>query len=304
MSTSLLVSGNPSVVIKAGLYDIPPAESDPPRLHQSIAAELMNRSPLHAWHKAFRREPEEFDAARSLGTVCHALLLGKGEDNLVPVDAPDFRTGRAREERDAALAIGKTPVLVWRYEEARRLAAMVVLALAARGITLSGRSEVTAIWRKHGVWCQGRMDHVILPKLRTRNKHAVILDFKFTGGAAVKKTCEARFIEHGYDIQDATYTEALGTIFPKLRGRIEMIFVFIETDPPHAIRLMPVAGSMKTSGIWRWEKARQIWKGCLEVYGTDKPWPSYGDDNEPAECPQWALNAQITEEMVEAGGNL
>lgn len=264
---------------------------EPPRLHQSIATVLVSKSPLHAWYKAFAEEPETFDDTRNFGTVCHKLLLG-GKD-LVIVDAPDWRTQKAREERDAALASERCPVLERRLQEAMPLCVRVHEYLAGHGIKFQGQSEVTLLWRKNGVWHEGRLDHLILPAKFSRKKKALILDFKFTTVAATKKACENRFIEHGYDIQHAAYVEAVETLHPKLAGRVRMQFVFVEVNPPHAIRIMPVSGSMRTSGQWRWAKARELWKKYLAKYGTDTPWPGYEDDGEPAECPAWALNAQI-----------
>jgi hypothetical protein len=295
-----------TITFKAGLYDSEPnfPPDSPPRLHQSTAKVLLMQSPLHAWHRLFGpqepQEPEEFNNARNFGTLCHELLLGG--KNIVVVEAPDWRTNAAREARDMALAAGKIPVLRRRSEEAGKLVNRVVTALEHRGLSLeNARSEVTAVWKSSsGAWCEGRIDHLILPKPRARKtSRALILDFKFTTVEAVKKACESRFIEYGYDIQHAAYVEAVETIFPKLRGRVEMIFFFVEVEPPHAIRTMPLAASMKNSGLWRWNKARGLWRECLRKYGTETPWPSYGDDGEPAECPQWELNRQIEEARME-----
>src|SRR3990167_4175959 len=100
---------------------------------------------------------------------------------------------------------------------------------------------------------------------------------------APKKVCENKFIEYGYDIKHAAYVQAVETIFPPLAGRVTMKYIFVENDPPNAIRVMPVGGTMKTSGQWRWGKACEVWADCLARYGPKTPWPAYPDDNEPAE---------------------
>jgi hypothetical protein len=265
-----------------------------PMLHQSIAAEIVNRSPLHGYWKAFKKGKEEWDDARNFGQVCHKVLLGGKE--LVVVDAPDWRTNKAKEERDAALESGQIPVRIGRYAEAVKLIGVVTNALFdSWRIALTGQSELTAIWNCHGAWCQGRLDHLILHGSKKRPSGALILDFKFITSAATKKACENRFIEHGYDIQHAAYVEAVGTLYPKLAGKVKMQFVFIEVDDPNAMRLMPVAGSMRKSGEIRWAKARGIWRDCMKTYSKETPWPAYRDDGEAAECPPWALNAQIAE---------
>lgn len=283
-----------------GIYLTPPDWSlKMPMLHQSMAKVLVSLSPLHAWHKAFRQEPEEFNDARMFGQVCHEVLLGG--NSIVVVDADDWRTKDAKGIRDAALEDGKLPVLRRRHDEATKLQSVVTEALERHGLPFSGANEVTAIWNwsRKGLWCQGRIDHLIIPPPRQTKKKGFIYDFKFTTQAVTKRTCENHFIEMGYDIQHAAYQEAIETIYPRLAGRVEMIFVFVEIDEPNAVRIMPLAGSMKTSGLSRWAKARRIWRQCLEKYGTEKPWPAYSDDGERAECPAWALNAQMEQEQAD-----
>ena len=262
------------------------------RLHQSIAAEIMNRSPLHGWHKAFKKEPEAYDARTTLGQIAHSMILG-GKD-IVAIDAKDWRTSAAKEARDAAILAGKLPILKERLIEVRKLVDDVNGFMVEHGIE-SGIDETTIQWETpSGIPCEGRLDRWI-PK---RN---LIIDFKFCESAH-KKVCESKFIQFGYDIQSAAYTQGVEFINPQLAGRIDMWFVFIEVDPPNAMRIMPLAGSMKTCGQWRWGQACDIWAACLEKYGPDKPWPSYSDSNEPAECPPWFMNQQmIQEEMIQAG---
>lgn len=261
--------------------------SETPRLHQSLASILINQSPLHCFHKAFRQEIEEWDEARNLGTLCHKLLLG-GKD-IVVVDAKDWRTNASKEARDAAIADGKIPVLTQKLAIAHTLKDKVLAELERRRIHLSGESELNLKWNSPGgVACEGRLDHF--------NK-GMIWDFKFVNSAA-KKTCEASFLNYGYDIQHAAYVQSIETTYPELAGRVRMDFIFVEVDAPHALRVMPVGGTMRTSGQWRWAKACETWQLCLDKYGTDKPWPAYDDDNEPAELPAWALNAQIAEAEI------
>ena len=261
--------------------------NETPRLHQSLASVILNKSPLHAWHKAFSGEVEEYDESKNIGSLCHALLLG-GKD-IVEVEAKDWRTTAAKEDRDAAIADGKVPVLTHKLAEARKLTEHVQVYLAKHKISLAGESEKSVQWDSPtGVKCEGRLDHYF---------DGQIIDFKFCASAA-KRVCESKFLEFGYDIQHAAYVQAIETMYPELAGRVPMKFIFIETDPPHAIRIMPVGGTMRTSGQWRWAKAGEIWQECLERYGTETPWPAYQDDGEAAECPAWALSAQLIEEEI------
>lgn len=282
--------------IEPGIYDCPPAFGVP-MLRQSIARALLV-SPLHGWWKAFGEQPEPWDDTRNFGSVCHALIASK-PGKVVSVDAPDWRTAAAKEKREEILAEGKYPVLFERLNKAICLVDRTRDLLGDAGYSLTGQSEVTVIWSMSGVVCRGTLDHLILPPPRATKKRAIIFDFKFPGSEATLKACENRFVDQGYDIQHAAYVESIETIFPKLRGRVDMIYVFAETEPPYAVRIAPLAGSMKTSGLWRWAKAREIWKECLKKYGESTPWPGYKDDGSRLECPAWMLNAQLEEAEIE-----
>jgi len=297
--------------LRAAMYlpGEPLPANDPPRLHQSLAAVMMNRSPLHAWFKAFgpkEGESEEYRPAANLGSVAHELLLGGRR--IVEVPADDWKTKAAREARDVALAEGSLPILTGQLSEARAMVEHIRKELAARGIDLTGQSEVTLIWQApNGVWCEGRLDHVILPQIYLVSKngkrrrrarkflHGEILDFKFTSVDASKKKCEIKIAEYGYDIQNAAYIEAVETVFPELAGRVTMRDVFIETARPWAVRVMPLDAQYRAYGETRWRQAQEQWKRYLAELGTEQPWPGYGDDGAPAEVPPWLWNKLVAE---------
>lgn len=258
-----------------------------PRLHQSIASELL-RSPLHGYWKAFRKDEEPYSETTTRGQIAHSLLLGGSRIQIV--DADDWRTKAAKETRELARAQGLLPILRPKMEDATALYKATCENLKAHGIELSGKSEVTLQWtNRMGTDCEGTLDHLIRGR-----KLADIYDLKFCDSAE-KRVCEGKFLSYGYDIQHAAYTEAVETLWPEHAGRVKMQFIFQETNPPYAMRLMPLAGSMRESGRWRWARANEIWQDCLEQCGVETPWPAYADDGEPAECPAWALNAQIAE---------
>ena len=288
-------------VPEQGMYQTPPDWiAEHPFLHQSLASELMAKSPLHAWHKAFGPAGvEKYNEVTSLGRVAHAVLLG-GE-RIVLVQADNWHSKSDREERDEILAAGKVPILAEKFRESESLVHAVKRNLASRPEPIlleSTAKETTVVWQTIGsVWCAGRIDYVDLPAPR-RKQEATIIDFKFTGRPVTRHSCENSFIGYGYDIQHAAYVDAITRIFPALEGRVTMIFIFCETQPPYAVRVMPLAGSMRTSGSWRWGKAAEAWKKYLDEYGSEKPWPAYLDDYQPAECPRWALNEQIGDELA------
>jgi hypothetical protein len=263
-------------------------------LHQSLATVLVNKSPLHCWYKAFREkldgEPEEYSERRTLGSICHSLILG-GQD-VICVEADDWRTKLAKESRAEIIKAGKLPILKSAFENAQETVNALMDRMKAEGLVFDeGLFEQTAIWTApNGVECEGRLDWLKLGKLE-----GTIIDFKFTSVPADKKKCERSFIDLGYDIQETAYRQAIERIYPNLAGRVKTLYVFCEVNKPNAVRIMPVGGTMRHSGAMRWGQALERWKECLERYGTETPWPGYADNWEQAECPPWALNEQRME---------
>ena len=105
--------------LPAGIHDGIPAEryhrdpSDRPALTAGTIKTLLAYSPWHAWHNHPRLNPEwapTYEAKFDLGTAAHALLL-QGEDVAQWIDADDWRTKAARDERDQARKEGKVPLL-------------------------------------------------------------------------------------------------------------------------------------------------------------------------------------------------
>src|SRR5690606_29585641 len=91
-----------------------------PSLSQSIAHVLLAKSPLHAWlqHPRLGGKARAATKAMDEGSLVHALLLGQ-DDQIVEVDADSWRTNAAKEQRDAARAEGKIPVLAGELDDVR-----------------------------------------------------------------------------------------------------------------------------------------------------------------------------------------
>jgi hypothetical protein len=107
--------------IPAGRYHADPCSK--PSLSASIAKILCEESPLHAWHRHPRLNPD-FERVESatfdVGTAAHAMLL-EGTDVCIAVDAPDWRTKAAKEQRDAIRQIGRIPLLIEQWDRVNEL---------------------------------------------------------------------------------------------------------------------------------------------------------------------------------------
>lgn len=257
------------------------------RLHQSIAHVLISRSPLHAWqrHKMLGAEPDEATDAKDRGSILDGMLLGGGPAIAV-IDAENFRTKAAQDERDAARAAGAIPVLARKHEELSAIAEALRSQLARKKLyPFSGESKRRIEWTdpEFGVACAGELDHV---------KGATILDLKMTRDASPDAIAIA-MVRYGYDIQHAAYTQALATVEPALAGRVKMLFVFAEYDPPYAVTVAEPSGTMRSLGHFKWARACRIWGECL----ASGIWPGYSDDVVQIEAKPW----QLTEAMEEEG---
>lgn len=266
-----------------------------PSLSQSCAHTLLSKSPYHAWLEHPRlggvgREPTK---AKDNGSLVHSLLLGTGKEIAI-VDAEDFKTKAAREERDAARERGKVPVLRADAADAMALVADIHKGLDELGIRLSGASEVKVEWTEdtvHGeVLCRGMLDHVILDQ-------GVIYDVK-TCRSAHPRACTSHVLEYGYHLQEAAYRRAVRALRPEIAGRESFTFLFVEELPegsPRRCVITPVEldGQFRDLGARRWERACETWAWSLK----SGRWISYADRVVRLEPPRWAL-ANETEEAA------
>ena len=232
------------VIGKPGIYSIPAADylADPcpePSLSCSLAKMLCASSALHAFYAHPRLNPraesetgDHFD----VGTAAHALLL-EGRDTMVIIDAPDWRTKAAKEQRDAARDAGLTPLLA---HVAKDVVAMVGalrdhLHLHTDGGALmftDGHAEQTLIWREDDVWCRARLDWL-------RTDRSAIDDYKTTGVSANPDVWARTMFNAGHDLQAAWYLRGLRAITGEpLDDPAFFRFAVQETSPPYAVSVI------------------------------------------------------------------
>lgn len=263
------------------------AGSDVPRLSQSIANVIVQQSPRHAWTAHPRLGGVRSKSTRAMddGSVISALLLGKGADiEICNFDA--FRSNDAKAQRDAALAAGRIPVIASNFEALARSAEGIRASLLEFNIDLTGgEAEMAIEWTEKGlhgpVLCRGKLDLLV-------SKRGQIFDWKKTKSAE-PRDCARSMITYGYDVQDVAYRRAVAQLLPDLAGRIDMVFLFAEEEPPYAVTPIRASGMMRQLGEMKWDRAVATWEQCL----LNNRWPSYVDSVTDVDPPAWA----ITEEM-------
>jgi hypothetical protein len=258
---------------------------DVPSLSSSIAHVIDSESPMHARARhpkfgGFSRPPTK---SMDNGSLSHALLLGAGKGIKV-IDAENFKKKVAQEERDAARDEGLIPVLKAEYEEALVTAEILRARFAQKGISLDGKSEVTALWSERAssgaeVQCRGMIDHLTLPR---------VYDIKSTRSAK-PDVCRRHVESYGYAIQRAAYVSAVERIHPELAGRVDFIFVFYETEPPYDVTPVRLSGAFRELGERGWRRAVDRWEECLRK----DEWPGYTSGTIELEPSPWALTRDM-----------
>lgn len=299
--------------MNAQLKELPPARildcsveeyrADPcavPSLSASTAHKIVSESPLHAWtdHLRFKAtnidelmEAEDDDTKAKLnGQLVHRLLLGKGADVAV-IEADNFRTKAAREERDEAKAAGKLPILAGRFDELIAIIGVLRERCRALGYEFTGESEMAIEWYEQGaagpVVCRSMLDHVFIDD-------GVIFDVKTIRSANPDRIART-FVEHGYHLQDYCYMRALERLRPKLAGRVDMTFLFMEIEAPFAIVPVVPDGAIQEIGKQHWGRALSLWERCL----AKNDWPSYCTSRITIEAPQYVIAKHLGKEWAE-----
>ena len=269
-----------------GIYEMTAAdyhalELPQPALSASIIKILLNQSPKHAWyaHPALnpsvqRTNKQMFDD----GEGAHALFL-EGRDNIVVIEAENYRTNAAKELRDQAYADGQTPMLRKDYDDAIAMCDEAHKQLAEcselMGYTLAGgKSEQTIVCQIEGVWCKGRIDH-------HENDFTFLLDYKTSSASAEPRAATRRILDQqSGDIQSAFYRLLVCTVTGKTP---EFFFMPQENEPPYACSIIRATPGYLTLGESKVHTALAMWKQCLATNN----WPGYSGHAYLPELTPW-----------------
>lgn len=255
-----------------------------PTLNSSLAHRLLTHSPFHAWWGHPRLNPEwtpQQSEAFDLGTAVHDLVIEGRTDRICVVQADSWRTKEAREQRDAARAAGKLPLLP---EQAAAVLAMAGPALAALEMSpdLVGLGELDAertfVWQDEstGAWLRCRPDWV------TKDR-SIILSFKTTSASAEPTAFAKTIMNFGYDLQAAFEIAGVEAV---CGTRVtHYVWVVQEVQPPYAVSLVGMSPEMRHYGLSRFDLAVSRWAECL---AADR-WPGYPTRICYVDPPSWAM---------------
>lgn len=278
-----------------GVHDLAPAEYHA-RLELSSTGVRKLLSPsCPAKFDEWRRSGPEYSAEFDLGRAAHRKVLGAGED-IVEVEADDWRTKAAREARDEAREAGLTPLL------SADVAVVEEMAAALRAHPFAGRlfepgtglPEQTLIWREVAitvnpepaaegetsrvpVHCRALLDWLPNPT----GGRLILPDYKSTVSASPAHA-EKAMASYGYHIQLEWYRRGLRAL--GLAGDdAEVLLVMQEKTRPYLVTVVqPDATAMRMAAI-RVREAIDIYAECT---ATGR-WPGYADDVVLASLPPW-----------------
>lgn len=258
-----------------GVYDVAEDEYHAhPALSSSGARKLLPPSCPAIFH--YEREngaghKREFD----LGHAAHRLVLGVGAE-LHVVDAENYQTKAAREDRDAAYARGEIPLLRHEFDTVQAMAVKLGQhPRAAEVFAEGGVAEQSLFWTDAdtGVQCRARLDYFTADR---------IVDYKTTTNVSLGHI--AKSIDNfGYHCQDDWYRTAaveLGLIEPDA----QFLFVFQCKTAPYLVTVVELDDIDVKIGRDRNQMAREIFRDCTE----SGVWPAYSDDIERVSLPAYA----------------
>lgn len=269
-------------ILEAGVYDGVPHDAyhadvvPGGSLSASGAKALLPPNPPARFHYA-RTHPRPQTRAMTLGTAAHTCVLGRGE-LMVVIDAADYKTTKAREKRDAAIAAGQTPLLAHEFAQVQDMAAALLQHDLAPLLFAHGAAEQSAYWidAEFGMWRRARFDWLPEP----RGGRLIVPDYKTTATGADAVSFGKTIANLGYAMQADWYCSALAA----LGIDADPVFVFVvqEKDPPYLVNVIQLPQEALRIGRTLNEKALRVYATC-DATGV---WPGY-TDVQTAELPSW-----------------
>jgi len=231
-----------------------------PSLSSSIAKVILSQTPRHAWFEHPRLNPNyepSDDSKFDLGSVAHELLLGKGAGFEI-VQANDWRSKAAQERREEARKTGAKAILQKDYDRAAFMAGYATGLLAQMGIMLRDMDrELPFFWQDGGTWCRAMADAI-------HCDNRLCIDIKTTGVGLTDDALARQIDNLGYDLSAGHYIRGLERLIPESAGRWRWLWVFIEADDPHELRVIQADRATLEIGDRKAATALVKWRRALE----------------------------------------
>lgn len=277
---------------KPGLYlDIPESDyhADPivePSASRSILKILYERTPRHASANHprlphFQREDKEDKF--SLGTAVHSTILNRGA-KIVECPFDSWRTNDSKAMRESAKLAGKVPLLTDQVERVHAMNAAILAQLGdfpelagafdpAFGVPESMAAYIDPV----AGWTRVLIDWL--------GKDLAVTDLKTTDIPLSEEKLGRHCDSMGYEWQHAITERALTHLYPELRGRFQMTFLFAETKYPHAIMPIRLPNDAIARGRHHVAEAMRKWAECKAANN----WPAFSGEVKTVDYPPWGI---------------
>jgi hypothetical protein len=272
------------------VHDLPESLYHSHQALSSTEARILLRPGGPARYRWAKDNPPLVKPSRKfdVGSCAHTLVLGAGSE-VVIVEAPDWRTKAAREERDEARAAGKAPVLRHEYEAVKGMAEGALANRTVRALfEQPGHPEVSAFATdpETGIETRARFDW--LPELTL--PRPVAFDLKTFARDATTDAFGRAVVDYGYHVQEDWYRWTLDHSGAQ-GNRPEFVFCVVEKEPPYlaAVFQMPVV--LREKAAAKTARARRLFAECLDRVkrGVEPAWPGLSDDVQFVDVPNWVM---------------
>lgn len=251
--------------------------ADRDSLSSSGARKLLDSPAKFRW---LMDQPVETAKHFDVGHFVHALILGVGQP-VVVIEFDSYRSKAAQEERDAAYAAGKIPMLVGDVAECKAMAEAVLAHPTAAALLSEGTPELSAYWHDIAtkVRLRARFDWL---RVFASGRRPILADVKTSGTPVGPDSWGSTAAKFRLHFQNAWYVKAVREV--GIHDDAGFVFINVEKDPPHLVSLTQLPTQAIDLGAASVRKSIDLYAQCRD---TDT-WPGYGDEIHVVDLPRWA----------------
>jgi hypothetical protein len=267
-----------------GVYDIPEAEYFAATEALSCSGAKLLLPPSCPAKFFYRQDHAEYKAVWDFGKGAHNMVLGTGPE-ITEVKFDDWKKKAAQEERDAARAEGKIPLLTKELATVKAMAAAIEAHPVAGYLfdPYDGEPEQSIFWQdiRTGIMRRARLDWLPRPS----GQRLVIVDYK-TCDQADPESISKAVERYSYHMQHAWYADGIEQVLGVTPG---FIFCFQEKQPPYLINVVELKPEAVATGRRLNDRAIDEYVARIKT----GEWPGYADDEiTEIGLPAWARTGE------------
>ncbi len=247
-------------------------------LSASGAWTLAADCPAVYWHSSpFNPNAGSADSSgpMDIGTALHLAVLEPDqlECRSLVVDAADWRTKTAKEQRNAAYAAGSIPLLAKDSELVQRLRAVLLRNEHVTDMLYGARTEVSYFWNAEGINMKARADIISRDGL-------AIGDLKASVSASPEFFSRQAF-NAGHFLRSPWYQDGWEAVTGK---RAEYFYIIVSRQEPYLVTVARLDERAISWGRLMIRRAMILFEVCRK----QNRWPGYFDEPVTLSLPSWS----------------